>query len=251
MPTAAALSRARAAYGVVGGVIAVVVLVVGLLVGLGLVWSLLVALVLGGAIAAALYLGADAMALKALGAEPMAEGSRPRLENLLEGLTVAHGFRSPDVHLVQDSAPNAAVVGRSPSDASLVLTTGLLERLDRVELEGVLAHELMRIRTRQTVVNVSAATVGGRVLGFAPGLSRRVAGALLDTDAPVLTDFAGSGITRYPPGLCAALQSIHADGRTVATNPAAYRHLWLNPPGDAIAVQTFSIEDRIAVLQEL
>ena len=146
MADAAARTRAQVAHVLAGAVVAVVVFLVGLLVGLGLLWSALVALVVGAAAALVVYFTADAMALRALGASPIDPGTHPRLENLVEGLTVAHGFRQPDLFLVDDAAPNAAVIGRTPQTSKLIVTSGLLERLERVELEGVLAHELKHIR---------------------------------------------------------------------------------------------------------
>lgn len=251
MPTGAALARARTAYTIIGAAIAAVLFVVLALVGLGVLWSLLIGVVLGAAAAWGIYVSADAIALKALGATPMPDGAYPRLENLLHGLTVANGFRDPALYVVDDAAPNAAAVGRTPRHSGLVVTTGLLDRLERVELEGVLAHELTRVRTRQTFLNVTAATLIGRPLGFAEGLAARLGGRLVGADAPVHTDLAGVGITRYPPGLTGALVSMRTDGRVVKTNPKAYRHLWLNVPEGPIVDLAFSLDDRIAVLQEL
>jgi heat shock protein HtpX len=251
MPAAAALGRARAAYGAVGVLVGLVALFVGVLVGFGFLWALLVAILVGAACATGLYLSADALAMRALGAERIAPGSHPRLENVLEGLSVAHGFRQPELHLIDDAAPNAAVVGRTPRSSCLILTTGLLERLGRVELEGVLAHELMRIRTRQPFLDVTVATLIARPLGFAPGLSSSLARRVLDTDTLVLTDAAGAAITRYPPGLRGGLESIRSDGRVVKNNPRAYRHLWMDVPEGAVVEPAFSLDDRIAVLHEL
>lgn len=251
MESSAATGRARAAYLVLAGLVATVVLVLGLIIGLGLIWAILIGLVVGLALSAAVYLTADSIALSALGARSLPEGTYPRLENLIDGLTVAHGFRTPALYVIDDAAPNAAVVGRSPRHSSLVLTTGLLERLQRVELEGVLAHELTRIRSGQTFVNVTVATLIGRPLGFAEGLATSLAGRLVSPDTPVLTDAAGAEITRYPPGLAGALVSMRQDGRVIKANPRAYRHLWLNVPGGTVVEQTFTLDDRIAVLQEL
>jgi heat shock protein HtpX len=251
MGSSAVIGRARAAYVALVAVVAGIVLVVGLVAGLGLIWAILAGLVLGLAAGAAIYLTADSKALSALGAQPLAASTYPRLENLIDGLTVAHGFRSPALYVIDDAAPNAAVVGRTPQHSSLILTTGLLERLERVELEGVLAHELTRIRSRQTFVNVTVATLVGRPLGFADGFATWLAGHLVSPDTPVLTDLAGASITRYPPGLAGALVSMRKDGRVVKSNPRAYRHLWLNVPDSPIIEQTFTLDDRIAVLQEL
>lgn len=251
MTPALAVRRAVLAYAVFAAVVAVVVAVVLVLVGLGVIWSVLIALVVGGAGAWVLAMRADKAALAALGARPLSDGELPRLENLVEGLVVANGFRMPALHLVDDAAPNAAAVGRTPKHAGLVVTTGLLERLKRIELEGVVAHELSRIRARETLTGVTAGQLVGRFLGFSDGVSSQVAERLLEPTVTVSADLAGVAITRYPPGLAAALQSMRADGRSPKINPRAYRHLWINIPENALIRQDFTLLDRIDVLEEL
>ena len=234
-----------------GGAVAVVALLVLLIVGLGVLLSVLLAVASAAVVAGVRYLTADRSVLRALGARPVADGELPRLENLLESLAVAHGFRSPTMYIIEDGAPNAAVVGRTSKHGALIVTTGLLERLRRIELEGVLAHELSRIRSGETVVNVTAAILAGKLFGFSDRLSTALGRHLVDDELAVRADMAGSELTRYPPGLAAALSSMRSDGRVVKANPRAYRHLWINVPDEAIVAQAFSLEDRIAVLQEL
>lgn len=246
-----AVRRAGAAYAIFAAVVAVVAAVVLALVGLGIFWSILVGVVAGLAAAAAVYMRADSLALSALGARPAAPGELPRLENLVESLVVANGFRMPQLYLVDDPVPNAAAIGRTPRHSALVVTTGLVERLRRIELEGVLAHELSRIRSRQSLSAVTAAQLAGRMLGFSERLSSAAARHLLDPSATVVSDMAGVSITRYPPGLAAALAAMRADGRHPERNHRAYRHLWINVPPDGLADHDFSVDDRIEVLHEL
>ncbi len=250
MTRALAVRRTVLAYGVLGLLVAVVTYPIWAFT-IGLVWGVLISLVIGAAVAALVHRQSDASALKALDASPLPEGRYPRLDNMVEGLTVAHGFRVPAMYVVDDAAPNAAVLARTPRAGVLVLTTGLIDRLDRVQLESVLAHELMRIRTGEAMANLTAAALPGRLAGVAAGPACRVADMITDGLVVIEADRAATEITRYPPGLEGALASIHADGRTVARNSRAHRHLWLNTPADAVVSSTFDLGDRIAVLQEL
>ena len=250
MTPALAMRRAAIAYGTFAALVSLVVGVVLVLAGLG-VWSVLVALVIGCGLAWFLYTRADASALSAIGARPAQPGELAALENLVEGLVVANGFRMPTIYLVDDAAPNAAAVGRTPKHAGLVITAGLLDRLRRIELEGVVAHELSRIRARETLTAVTAGQLVGRLLGFADGLSSRLAGELLEPSASLSADLAGVSITRYPPGLAGALESMRRDGRSPKLNPRAYRHLWINEPEGALVAPEFALTERIDVLQEL
>ncbi len=243
--------RARTAYALFAALVAVVLLVILLLVGLGAVWAAIAAVLVAGSATLALYLTADRLALRAVGARPVDAGEMPHLENLVQGLAVAHGFRLPQLCLIDDAAPNALVVGRTPRHGALAVTSGLLERLERIQLEGVLAHELSRIRSRETFAAVTAATLVCRPLGFSERIAGTLASRLLDPQVAVRADLTGAGITRYPPGLAGALMSLRADGRTVKTNPRAYRHLWFDPPAGVIAELSFSLDDRIDVLHEL
>ena len=250
MTRALAARRVAMTYGACALAVAVVTYPIWLFT-VGWVWGILISVALGGLVAALLYLRSDAMALKALGTREAAPGEYPRLENLMEGITVAHGFRTPTVHIVDDSAPNAAVLARNPRRGNLVLTTGLLDRLDRVQLEGVLAHELTRIRTGEATLNLAAATVPGLLSSVLPTPGRALAARMLEGNVAVAADLAATDITRYPPGLESAFASIRQDGRVVAANRLPTRHLWVSPPAEAIVTPLFSLDDRIAVLQEL
>ena len=248
MDASTAVRRTAIAYGVLAAIVAVVVTAVLAIVGLSLWLGLILGVVVGAALAALGFLRADSLALNAIAARPMAPGEMPKLENLVEGLVIANGFRMPSLYVVEDGAPNAAAVGRHPRHSALVVTTGLTESLRRIELEGVLAHELIRIRHRETLVGVAAGLLAGhlpRSLGAALGAR------MLEPSASVLADLGGVELTRYPPGLAGALESMASDGRVVKANPRAYRHLWVNTPDDAMIEPEFSLGARIAVLHEL
>ncbi|MDO9445896.1 MAG: M48 family metallopeptidase [Dehalococcoidia bacterium] len=92
------------------------------------------------------YFGGDRMALAASRAQPATEADSPQLLNVVRELALASGVPMPKVYLIDDSAPNAFATGRDPKHASIAVTTGLLEKLDREELQGVIAHELGHVR---------------------------------------------------------------------------------------------------------
>src|SRR5687767_15327371 len=84
-----------------------------------------------------------------------------RLHNIVEGLCIAAGLPKPRVYVIDDAAPNAFATGRDPRHAAIAVTTGLLAKLDRVELEGVLAHELSHIKNYDILVSTLAVTLVG------------------------------------------------------------------------------------------
>ena len=84
-----------------------------------------------------------------------------RYHNLVEGLCIASGLPKPRLYIIDDAAPNAFATGRNPKHAAIAVTTGLLEKMNRVELEGVLAHELSHIRNYDILVMTLAVTMVG------------------------------------------------------------------------------------------
>ena len=132
------------------------------LVGYGLVGHV-VALVVSGALAFASYWKADAIALAVSRAKPADPEQYQRLHNLVEGLCIASGLPKPGVYIIDDPAPNAFATGRNPQHAAIAVTTGLLEKMNRVELEGVLAHELSHIRNYDILVSTLAVTLVGAI----------------------------------------------------------------------------------------
>ena len=243
-----AIRRSALAYAGFGVLIAVLVLVVLLLVDLGTVWSVLIAVASGVALSWFAHTRADVIALRSLGARPLDAGEVPQLENLVHGLVVANGFRMPTLYVVDDTAPNAAAVGRTPKRSGVIVTSGILERLRRIELEGVLAHALTRVRSGEALVGTTAGLLVGRL---PKTLSQSLASRMLDNDSTYHADRAGVALTRYPPGLAGALASMRSDGRVVKHNPRAYRHLWINIPEEALIEPAFSLDARIDSLAEL
>ena len=175
-------------------------------------------------------------ALRDAGAQPADPARLPRYHNLVEGLSQAAGLPMPRLYVVDSDAANAFSIGRDPERGALVVTTGLLTGLNRVELEGVLAHELNHIWSW----GARLATLGV-ALGRVPGLLRLVAPPRREFDA----DEAGARLTRYPPGLVSALKKL------AAGNPPPIRphlgHLWIVAPDPTHP----PVAARIAALQEL
>ncbi len=262
-------SNKRRSVALVLGFVSFVVAVgaaVGYLVGGGPA-TLLISVVIAGAVAFTSYWKSDAIALRVSRARPADPESYARLHNLVEGLCIAGGLPKPAVYVIDDPAPNAFATGRNPRHAAIAVTTGLLEKMNRVELEGVVAHELSHIRNYDILVSTLAVTMvgavavltdvgirlmwwnGGRVrregdrsdsanplafLGFAlliiaPMVAKAMQ-ATISRRRETLADVSACQLTRYPPGLIGALEKLRDD--TTATHSAsmATAHMWIEQP---------------------
>ena len=251
------------------GFVVLVVLVgvaIGYLIGGGPTASV-IALVIAAVMAFTSYWKSDSIALKVSRAVPADPETYQRLHNLVEGLCIAGGLPKPKVYIINDPAPNAFATGRNPQHAAIAVTTGLLERMNRVELEGVVAHELSHIRNYDILVSTIAVTLVGsiaimtdlgiRMMWWNGGRTSRegdrnngsnplaLFGFLLLILAPIiaramqaavsrkresLADVSACQMTRYPPGLISALEKLRAD--TTATHSAsmATAHMWIEQP---------------------
>ena len=251
------------------GFVVLVVLVgvaIGYLIGGGPTASV-IALVIAAVMAFTSYWKSDSIALKVSRAVPADPETYQRLHNLVEGLCIAGGIPKPKVYIINDPAPNAFATGRNPQHAAIAFTTGLLEKMNRVELEGVVAHELSHIRNYDILVSTIAVTLVGsiaimtdlgiRMMWWNGGRTSRegdrnngsnplaLFGFLLLILAPIiakamqaavsrkresLADVSACQMTRYPPGLISALEKLRAD--TTATHSAsmATAHMWIEQP---------------------
>ena len=244
---------------------------IGVLVGYGLAGTI-IALVFSGAMAAASYWKADAIALRVSRAVPADPDEYRRLHNLVEGLCIAGGLPKPRVYIVVDPAPNAFATGRDPKHAAIAVTTGLLEKMNRVELEGVLAHELSHVRNYDILVSTLVVTLvgsiailtdlgirmmwwnGGRVrrsgdrndsgnplalLGFAllifAPLLAKLMQAAVSRKRETLADVSACQMTRYPPGLISALEKLRDDSTVTHSATTATAHLWIEQPMSGVA----------------
>ncbi len=238
-----------------------VVVVIGalnLLLGLGPA-GVLVAVVVGCVAAVAAWWKSDAVALSVSHARPTNPQSQPRLHNLVEGLCIAAGLPKPGVYVVEDPAPNAFATGRSPAHASVVVTTGLLDTLSRIELEGLLAHELSHVKSYDILPSTLAVTV----LWPVTAVSSRPMRISVSPHREVRADFSAVTLTRYPPGLIAALEKLGAATAGTQSSSRAISHLWtVSPPARTKAGGRLAwtnrlfdshppLEDRIQALKEL
>jgi heat shock protein HtpX len=262
-------SNKRRSILLVAGFVVLVALVgaaIGALVGNGIVFTL-VALVLSGAVAFTSYWRADKIALAVSRARPAPAEDYQRLHNLVEGLCIAGGLPKPGVYVIDDPAPNAFATGRNPNNAAIAVTTGLLEKMNRVELEGVVAHELSHIRNYDILVSTLAVVMVGTVALIADLAIRtmwwnggRIArngdrtdgnnplafvGIILLITAPIiakimqatisrrretLADVSACQLTRYPPGLISALEKLKDDTTVTHSASTATAHLWIEQP---------------------
>ncbi|MGH2637362.1 MAG: M48 family metalloprotease [Actinomycetota bacterium] len=232
----------------------------------GLVIALAIALVL----AIGSYRYGDRVVLASARAKEVSPAEEPRLHNIVEGLSIAAGIPKPRVHVVPEQAPNAFATGRDPEHSSIAVTRGLLDTLNRVELEGVIGHELAHVVDRDILVGTVVATLAGSVILLSEFFTRAfwwggfrgrrggdrggggaeailfVVGLVLLILAPIfaqiirfsvsrqrefLADAQGALLTRYPPGLASALRKIGAaSGIPMHAANNATAHLWLSQP---------------------
>lgn len=228
--------------------------------------GLVVALVIAVGSSFAAYWKSDAVALAMSHAKPADPTEYARLHNLVEGLCIAAGLPKPRVYVIDDPAPNAFATGRNPQHAAVAVTTGLLEKMNRVELEGVLAHELSHVKNYDILVSTLAVTMvgvvallsdwglrtifwgGGRrsdnenagpeavfaLIGFVLLIFTPIAAQLMQFAVSrrreALADVSGVSLTRYPPGLISALEKLKEDQTVVHSGSRATAHLWIEAP---------------------
>lgn len=231
--------------------------------GLPLV-ALVVALVVAAAVATWIWRSAPAMVLGSLHAVPSSEEEYPRLHNLVDGLCATMGLDRPAVWVVASAVPNALAVGRDPKSATLVVTSGLEESLDLVELEGVLAHELVHIKRNDTVLSSVAVVITLPYAMFRGTTSGAEAvHGLLGRGREFSADQRAALIVRYPTGIGSALEEMASGEPTSNGWPPApgrlaalTRWLWVDPMAGAARDETSegNLDDtrvRAAALNEL
>jgi heat shock protein HtpX len=244
-------------------------LAVDLLLGFG-VAGVVVALIVAIGLAFFSYFNSDKIALMVTGAKPAEGPEYQRYHNLVEGLCIAAGLPKPRLYVINDSAPNAFATGRNPKHSALAVTTGLLQIMNRVELEGVIAHELSHVKNYDILASTIAVTAVGTIallsdigLRFwifggrsnrndsqnagAIGVVIAIAAMALLILAPfaaqlmqfamsrkreLLADATGVQLTRYPPGLCSALKKLQTDKAVVHHATRATAQLWIESPLD-------------------
>lgn len=232
------------------------------------------------------YWYSDKIALKATGAKEAMREEYFDLYNSVENLAITAGLPKPRVYVIEDSVPNAFATGRDPEHSAIAVTTGLLQILDKNELEGVIAHEMAHIGNRDVlvmtvvVVLVGALSLvsdifvrsmfwnGGRnndnnkgggalaIIGLIFLILSPIIGVLIQMaisrKREYLADASGALLTRYPEGLASALEKISAHSGRMKKASSATAHLFIaNPFGKA--KQLFSthppVEERIKRLR--
>jgi len=224
-----------------------------------------IALVVAGGASFVSYWNSDKVALSMTHAVPADREQYARLFNLIEGLCIASGLPQPKLYIVEDHAPNAFATGRDPKHASIAVTSGLLEKMNRIELEGVLAHELSHIKNYDIRLSSIAVCLVGVVAALSDfGIRMFIFGGRRSNDsssnpftmilalvviilAPfmalmmqlavsrkreALADVSAVGMTRYPPGLISALEKLRDDNTSVRNTSRATAHLWIEEPMD-------------------
>jgi heat shock protein HtpX len=296
-----AANKRKTALLVVGSIVFVVAIgwLIGYLFGTGPV-GIVIALVVALVLSISSYFYGDKMVLASTRARAVTPEEEPRLHNIVEGLAIASGLPKPAVYVVPEQAPNAYATGRNPEHSSIAVTQGLLALMNRVELEGVIAHEMSHIQDRDILLGTIVATLVGAavllseffmrswwwggfrgrrggdsgggagelivfIVGFALMALAPLAGQVIklsvSRNREYLADAQGALLTRYPPGLIAALEKLETAPTAMSSANNATGHLWLNQPsrihgeGTSTMERLFSthppLEERIRRLQEM
>ena len=217
------------------------------------------------------YFGSDSVALSVAGAHQVSEEGERDLYRLVENLCIGSGLPMPKVYVIEDGSMNAFATGRDPQHASIAVTRGIMNKLERREMEGVLAHEMSHIGNRDTLlmgtvvvlIGVLAllADLGLRLTWFGAGSRRsysdknskgagiiliialvfvilspiiaRIIAMAVSRQREYLADASGALLTRYPEGLASALQKISGDTDPLNAATKATEHLYfVNPLTD-------------------
>jgi heat shock protein HtpX len=236
------------------------------------------------------YYSSDKLVMRMTGARIIQESDNPKLFGLIQEVTIASGLPMPKVAIVEDNAPNAFATGRNIDRAVIAFTTGLLDVMDRDQLQGVVAHEMAHVANRDTLVSAVAATSAGAIAIVSDMLMRMMwfGGGRRDRDsnanpatlvislvvlilAPIaalllksaisrkresLADATAVAFTRNPSGLRSALEVLAQDNTVVKQRSNAVAHIWIESPLDGKSVsQMFAshppIQQRIETLRKM
>ena len=214
------------------------------------------------------YYASAKIALSMARAQEIQKSDNPDLWNIVENLSITSGLPMPKLYVTPEIQINAFATGRDPQHAAVAVTAGALQRLDKTELQGVLAHELSHVKNRDILVSTVAAILAGIVSfvadvflqslffgGFGGGRRGNnngeagelflLAGIILSILAPIgtmliqlaisrrreaLADASGVLLTRYPEGLISALRKIEADTTPMASAKNSTAHMWIDNP---------------------
>ncbi len=259
---------------VLASLVFLVLVILGVLIGAawaGPGWAgAIVGAVIAGAVAFVMtlvaLLGGDSIILSMSSAREISHADAPQLFNVVEELSIAGGLPMPKVYIIDDTAPNAFATGRDPAHASVAITSGLLTKLTRDELQGVMAHEMSHVRNLDIRFAMLMAILVGTIVLLADlflrglrGMRFRARGkgggvALLvivllaivfaiiapplavliqlaiSRQREYLADASGADLTRYPEGLASALEKIQADHEPLEAANRGTAHLYIVNP---------------------
>jgi heat shock protein HtpX len=208
------------------------------------------------------YWFSDRIVLKMNNAKELSLADGRDIYRIVENLCITAGMPMPKVYLMEDVALNAFATGRDPQHGVICLTTGIVNRLEKVELEGVIAHELSHIKNRDTLVSTLVVVLVGFIALLADWFQHSlIFGGSRDNDnrnpiffvlaivlsllAPLaamliqlaisrkrefLADSSGATLTRYPEGLASALEKISSDPAPLKSANRATAHLYIANP---------------------
>jgi len=214
------------------------------------------------------YWWSDKIVLAMYGAQPVEKKDNPVLYNVVENLCITAGLPVPRIYITPDMQPNAFATGRDKNHAVVCVTQGLLQRLNKTELQGVLAHELSHIGNKDMLLSTVVAVLAGVVAMLANfflrisffggarggrrsrddgglGIILMIGGLIAAILAPIaatlvqlaisrkrefLADADGSLLTRYPEGLASALEKISADQTPMKITNDATASLFIDSP---------------------
>lgn len=224
-----------------------------------------IGLIISGIIGFSSYYYSDKMILGMSGAKKIKKSDNPQLFRIVENLCIGAGMPMPGIYIIEDSAINAFATGRDPKHAVVCVTTGILDRLDKVELEGVIAHELSHVRNYDIRLMAIVVILVGLVALLADFFMRNLwlggnrrdrgsgnaqsiflfIGIILAVLSPIiatliqlavsrkrefLADASGALLTRYPEGLASALEKIAKDKEPLEAANNATAHLYIANP---------------------
>lgn len=207
------------------------------------------------------YWSSDKIVTKLAHAQPAAENDYPNLYDIVENLCITAGLPMPDIYIIEEAQPNAFATGRNPEHAVIAVTKGLLDNLERTEIEGVIAHELSHIGNQdmllQTIVVVMAGTIsiasniflrslwykdnkpkrGGKlvwILALIALILAPIAATMIrlaiSRKREFLADASGALLTRYPEGLASALKKIEKYPKSLESAKNSTAHLYIESP---------------------
>lgn len=223
-----------------------------------------IALIITGIMNFISYFFSDKIVLGISGAKPIAKKDNPQIYRMVENLCIASGLPTPKIYILEDTAPNAFATGRDPKHSAIAFTTGILQKLNKQELEGVIAHELSHVGNRDTLVMTVVSVLVGTLALLSDWFLRSLWFGSHDRDndsksgalfmvialvaailAPIvatliqlsvsrrrelLADASGVLLTRYPTGLANALMKISADKEPLEAANRGTAHLYIINP---------------------